>query len=76
MHKLTDTKSKIEFLPKSQDDPGQRRPDITTAKRELNWEPKVTVENGLKQTIDYFQRVLDQAGEIIPTGPGAAKPEA
>jgi len=76
VHKLTDTKSKIEFLPKSQDDPGQRRPDITTAKRELNWEPKVTVENGLKQTIDYFQRVLDQAGEIIPTGPGAAKPEA
>lgn len=73
---LTGTKSKIVNMPASQDDPGQRRPDISTAKREINWAPKVKVEDGLKKTIDYFQRVLAEAGEIIPTGPGAAKPEA
>jgi UDP-glucuronate decarboxylase len=73
---LTKTNSKIVKLAKSQDDPGQRRPDITTAKRELNWEPKVKVEKGLENTIAYFRKVLDEAGEIIPTGPGAAKPEA
>jgi UDP-glucuronate decarboxylase len=74
--KLTNTKSKIVKLPKSQDDPGQRRPDISTAKREIGWEPKVKVEQGLQNTIDYFKKVLEEAGEIIPTGPGAAKPEA
>jgi UDP-glucuronate decarboxylase len=74
--KLTNTKSKIVKLAKSQDDPGQRRPDISTAKRELNWEPKVKVEKGLENTIAYFRKVLSEAGEIIPTGPGAAKPEA
>jgi len=74
--RLTNTKSKIIKLPKSQDDPGQRRPDISTAKRELNWAPKVKVEAGLQNTIDYFKKVLEEAGEIIPTGPGAAKPEA
>jgi UDP-glucuronate decarboxylase len=73
---LTKTRSKIVNLPKSQDDPGQRRPDISTAKREINWQPKVKVEVGLQKTIDYFKKVLEGAGEIIPTGPGAAKPEA
>lgn len=74
--KMTSSKSEIIFLPKNQDDPSQRRPDITTAKEKLNWEPKVTVEEGLRNTIAYFSRLLDEAGEIIPTGPGAAKPEA
>lgn len=74
--KMTTSKSEIVFLPKSQDDPSQRRPDISTAKREISWEPKVTVEQGLRETIAYFSRVLEEAGEIIPTGPGAAKPEA
>jgi UDP-glucuronate decarboxylase len=74
--KLTKTKSKIINYPKSEDDPGQRKPDIAVAKAKINWAPKVSVESGLKSTIEYFQRVLDQAGEIIPTGPGAAKPEA
>jgi UDP-glucuronate decarboxylase len=74
--KLTKTKSKIINYPKSEDDPGQRKPDIAVAKAKISWAPKVSVESGLKNTIDYFQRVLDQAGEIIPTGPGAAKPEA
>ena len=74
--KLTSSASEIVFLPKNQDDPSQRKPDISTAKRELNWSPKVTVEQGLGSTIKYFQTVLDAAGEIIPTGPGAARPEA
>lgn len=73
---MTESNSKIVYLDKSQDDPTQRRPDISTAKLQLGWEPKVTVEQGLKKTIEYFQRVLKEAGEIIPTGPGAAKPEA
>mmetsp|Transcript_25173 Transcript_25173/g.35261 ORF Transcript_25173/g.35261 Transcript_25173/m.35261 type:complete len:455 (+) Transcript_25173:15-1379(+) len=74
--RLTKSQSKISFLEKSTDDPSQRKPDITTAKEKINWAPKVKVEDGLKKTIDYFQRVLDESGEIIPTGPGAAKPEA
>jgi UDP-glucuronate decarboxylase len=73
---LTKTKSKIIMLPKSQDDPSQRRPDITVAKEHIGWQPKIKVEQGLASTISYFQKVLDEAGEIIPTGPGAAKPEA
>ena len=74
--RMTTSNSEIMFLPKNQDDPSQRRPNITTAKEQLNWEPKVTVEEGLRSTIAYFSRLLEEAGEIIPTGPGAAKPEA
>ena len=73
---LTSTKSKIVYLSKSEDDPTQRKPDITTANREISWSPKVTVKQGLMNTIEYFQKVLNEAGEIIPTGPGASKPEA
>ena len=76
IQRITKSKSNIVYLEKSQDDPQQRRPNITTAKTHLNWEPRVTVDVGLQKTIDYFQAVLDEAGEIIPTGPGAAKPEA
>eukprot|EP00522_Entomoneis_paludosa_P002739 CAMPEP_0172474884 /NCGR_PEP_ID=MMETSP1065-20121228/69589_1 /TAXON_ID=265537 /ORGANISM="Amphiprora paludosa, Strain CCMP125" /LENGTH=514 /DNA_ID=CAMNT_0013233077 /DNA_START=156 /DNA_END=1700 /DNA_ORIENTATION=- len=76
IHTLTKSESKIIFLPKSEDDPTQRRPEIVTAKAKIGWEPVVKVESGLKKTIDYFRRVLEDAGEIIPTGPGAAKPEA
>lgn len=74
--KMTGTASEIVMLPASQDDPSQRRPDIQTAKDKLRWEPRVSVEDGLKKTIAYFRSVLEEAGEIIPTGPGAAKPEA
>jgi UDP-glucuronate decarboxylase len=73
---ITKSDSKILFLPKQQDDPSQRRPDIRTAQEQLNWKPLVPVEQGLKKTIQYFQKVLDEAGEIVPTGPGASKPEA
>jgi UDP-glucuronate decarboxylase len=73
---MAKSKSEIVNLPKSQDDPQQRQPDISTAKREIDWEPQVKVKDGLQKTIEYFSRVLKEAGEIIPTGPGAAKPEA
>jgi UDP-glucuronate decarboxylase len=73
--KLTKSKSEIEFLDKTQDDPSKRRPDISLAKRVLGWSPKTSVEEGLTKTIEYFQSVLDEAGEIIPTGPGASKPQ-
>jgi len=71
---LTKSESQIEFLKKMKDDPSQRRPDIATAKKEINWEPRVTVKEGLGKTIEYFKTVLEESGEIIPTGPGAAKP--
>lgn len=72
---MTNATSDVIFLPATMDDPTQRQPDISTAKRELDWEPKVSVEEGLKDTIAYFATVLEEAGEIIPTGPGAAKPK-
>ncbi|KAL9186523.1 hypothetical protein ACHAXT_005761 [Thalassiosira profunda] len=69
------SKSEIQFLPKVADDPTQRKADIRTAKREIDWEPKVTVDEGLKKTIEYFQGEVEAAGEIVPTGPEAAKPK-
>ncbi|MCL2283018.1 MAG: SDR family oxidoreductase [Fibromonadales bacterium] len=59
--KLTGSKSKIikEHLPS--DDPKQRKPDISKAKKILGWEPKVNLEEGLKQTIEYFRRELSKA---------------
>ncbi|VEU35103.1 unnamed protein product [Pseudo-nitzschia multistriata] len=73
--KLTKSESEIRFLDKTQDDPSKRKPDISRAKEKLDWEPKVTVEDGLTQTIKYFAQVLEEAGEIIPTGPQASKPQ-
>jgi UDP-glucuronate decarboxylase len=72
---ITKRQSEITFLQKNQDDPTQRRPDIQVAKREINWEPKVNVEDGLAKAITYFKSVLDTNGKIVPTGAGAAKPK-
>lgn len=55
--KLTDSKSKIVFKPLPSDDPIKRKPDITLAKNELGWEPKIDIEDGLKNTIEYFKTV-------------------
>lgn len=59
--KLTGSKSKLEFRPLPQDDPKQRCPDISKAKRILKWEPRVNLEEGLRLTYDYFQKKVDQA---------------
>ena len=55
---LTGSKSKLCFKPLPQDDPKQRRPDISFANSALKWEPTVSLEDGLKATIDYFRRTL------------------
>jgi UDP-glucuronate decarboxylase len=54
---LTKSKSKIIFGPLPQDDPTQRQPDISLAKAQLNWAPKVDLEEGLKRTIKYFKKI-------------------
>ena len=56
--RLTGSKSQIIFMPLPQDDPKQRRPDISLAKRELVWEPKIQLEEGLKETIKYFKNKI------------------
>ncbi|MEA1891128.1 MAG: UDP-glucuronic acid decarboxylase family protein [Campylobacterota bacterium] len=55
---LTDSSSKIIFEPLPQDDPLQRQPMITLAKKELAWEPKIKLEDGLKKSIEYFKGVI------------------
>jgi UDP-glucuronate decarboxylase len=57
--KLTGSSSKLKFEPLPQDDPKQRQPDITKAKTQLGWEPKVQLEEGLEKTISYFKGVLN-----------------
>ncbi|HVI33217.1 NAD-dependent epimerase/dehydratase family protein, partial [Phenylobacterium sp.] len=55
---LTGSKSKIEFRPLPQDDPQQRQPNIAKAKEILGWEPTITLDEGLKKTITYFDGLL------------------
>jgi UDP-glucuronate decarboxylase len=52
---LTDSKSKIVYKPLPKDDPKKRRPDIELANKELNWQPEVGLEDGLRKTIEYFR---------------------
>jgi UDP-glucuronate decarboxylase len=56
--KLTQSKSKITYKPLPEDDPKQRQPNIDLAKSKLEWEPKVNLEDGLKETISYFRKVI------------------
>lgn len=56
--KLTESKSKLKFKPLPQDDPKQRQPDIGLAKTKLDWEPKIQLEAGLKETISHFKGIL------------------
>lgn len=55
---LTKSSSNLSFHPLPGDDPRQRKPEISLAKELLNWEPKVSLRDGLKETIDYFGKVL------------------
>ena len=55
---MTNSTSKIVYLPLPQDDPKQRKPDIAKAKELLNWEPSVILANGLVDTIDYFRKIV------------------
>jgi len=55
---LTKSRSKIVGMPLPPDDPTQRQPDIRLARKELDWEPKIQLEQGLKKTIKYFASVI------------------
>jgi UDP-glucuronate decarboxylase len=61
--RLTNSSSEMIFLPLPQDDPRQRRPDITLAKEALGWEPRVKLEEGLTKTIAYFAQTLAKSRE-------------
>ena len=63
----TGSKSPIVFRPLPQDDPKQRRPDISQAQAKLGWEPKVSLADGLKETVAYFRRTLDFTADLAPT---------
>jgi dTDP-glucose 4,6-dehydratase len=58
VRELTETDVPLEFRPLPEDDPKQRRPDISLARSLLGWEPRVPVREGLARTIDYFREVL------------------
>jgi len=55
---LTGSSSKLEYMPLPSDDPVQRQPDISLARKSLGWEPKIQLEEGLKKTIPYFESCL------------------
>ena len=58
--KLTESKSKLINKPLPEDDPKQRKPDITIAREKLGWEPEIDLEEGLKRTIHYFKEILNK----------------
>ena len=55
---LTNSKSTIKYLDLPQDDPKQRKPDISLVKEIFNWNPKIETDEGLKKTINYFRAKL------------------
>ncbi len=57
---LTGSSSKLVYFPLPSDDPRQRKPDISLAQNALNWQPKVTLEEGLKSAIAYFSKLLQE----------------
>ena len=59
--RLTGSKSRVQFRPLPQDDPRQRKPDITLAREKLSWEPKIPLEEGIRRTIEYFRGTLAAA---------------
>jgi len=56
--KFTGSTSRLIYLPLPADDPAQRQPDISLAKKELGWEPRVMLDEGLVKTIDYFKSII------------------
>lgn len=56
--RLTDSKSKLSYMPLPQDDPVQRKPEVSVARDELEWTPTIDLEDGLSKTIQYFKNKL------------------
>ena len=62
---VTGSKSKIRYEPLPQDDPKQRRPDITKAKRLFGWEPKIDLRTGLKLSLEYFKAAVEAKARVV-----------
>uniref|UniRef100_V5ID95 UDP-glucuronic acid decarboxylase 1 n=2 Tax=Ixodes ricinus TaxID=34613 RepID=V5ID95_IXORI len=65
--------SKIVYTDKVEDDPQRRRPDITRAKTELKWEPKVELQDGLKKTVEYFREELNKNSKSFRNPPSVGQ---
>ncbi len=63
---LTESKSELVFEPLPEDDPRQRQPDISQAKRVLGWEPRTSLEQGLRKTIEYFRAIVREHRQHTP----------
>jgi UDP-glucuronate decarboxylase len=59
---LTGARSKVVYRPRPEDDPRQRRPDISKANETLSWAPTTPLKEGLRKTIDYFDQLLREPG--------------
>jgi dTDP-glucose 4,6-dehydratase len=71
--RVTGSQSRIVYEPLPQDDPKQRRPDITVARELLAWEPKISLEQGLRLSMDYFRQAIElEAGVQSTTASRAA----
>jgi dTDP-glucose 4,6-dehydratase len=68
--KVTGSKSPISYRPLPQDDPKQRRPDISRARQLLGWEPKIDLEQGLKLSMEYFKQAIEieDTAKAVPSG--------
>ncbi len=58
--RMCQSQSKLVYMPLPSDDPKQRKPDISKAQTALDWTPKVSIEDGLKETVSYFKKLLNE----------------
>ncbi|HEY0796058.1 MAG TPA: UDP-glucuronic acid decarboxylase family protein [Acidisarcina sp.] len=61
---VTDSSSELVFMDLPQDDPVRRRPDITLAKQKLNWQPEISLREGLRRSLSYFQESQTQSASV------------
>ena len=73
VRELTGSASVVKFIDRAEDDPSQRRPDITLARTELQWEPKVNVRDGVSETIAWFRDRAETASQVGSPTPHALR---